>query len=64
MEEKSQSEQNSSRTGKKYRGWTKGRAAKRGGVPPPQFDTLTVALDIDLPPGGPGSTWGNGNEAW
>jgi len=65
-----QSEQNITGTGKKYRGWTKGRgggkkfAAKRRGAPQPQSDTLSVALDIDLQPGGPGSAWGNGNEAW
>jgi hypothetical protein len=60
-EEGHESEQNSSGTGKKYRARTKGRG---GGGLQPQTDSLSVVLDIDLEPGGPGSAWGNGNEAW
>jgi len=70
-----QSEQNAAGAGagKKYRGWTKGRGGgknkfaakgKRGGAPKPQSDTLSVVLDVELPPGGPGSKWGEPNEEW
>jgi hypothetical protein len=70
-----QSEQNASGagSGKKDRGWTKGRGGgknkfaakvKRGGAPKPQSDSLSVVLDIELPPGGPGSQWGKANEEW
>jgi hypothetical protein len=69
-EKTSEGDQNTTGSGKKFRGWTKGRggrkkfAAKIRGAPPPQSDALEVAMGIDLQPAGPGSTWGNGAEAW
>jgi hypothetical protein len=59
-------EQDTRPAGKKYRGWTKGRGgkakAKRGGAPQADDDSLSRMLD--LPPGGPSSSWGDPEAEW
>jgi len=67
MENKSnEGEQNTRPAEKKYRGWTKGRGgkakAKRGGAPQADDDSLSRMLN--LPPGGPSSSWGNPEAEW
>ena len=55
-------------SGKKYRGWTKKRGgnakptAKKADTPPE--DSVSVMMGVKLPPGGPGSSWGDAKVEW
>jgi len=63
----SESAQNAG-SGKKYRGWTKKRGgkarptAKKADTPPE--DSVSVMMGVKLPPGGPGSSWGDAKVEW
>ncbi|KAH8995909.1 hypothetical protein EDB92DRAFT_105687 [Lactarius akahatsu] len=54
-----------SKNARKRRNWAKNAQAQAGAQAQAALASLLeAALDVELPPGGPGSSWGNPNEVW